>query len=1652
MKIDDLEHINLRSEMYVDSVVPRPQRTWVATITEPARPELPAGSITAADKKRLEKLLEAEKEGADSKAADKLLAKYGADREGVDALLAQEGVKPAAAPAAAVSVERREVTYVPALLKIFDEVLTNATDQSKLDESLRTIKVWVKDGLITVRNDGVGLPIGKRMAGSDQELITDLFGSLRSSANYDAAQARVGGGLNGLGVKLANIFSTEFSVTVVDPSSGQQFEQRWTDGMKQRGEARITKTSLKKGFVQVAFRPRPSFLEPHGTLEGDLPALFAKRTLDACACTPPNVAVYWNDIQLPLKKFEHFVETYVGKDTFKVFCHTDNWKVGVAFAEGSDQVSFCNGIATLDGGTHVEHVQNAITSALSRKAAATRGSKELSEAHIRNHMWLFVEANIENPTFNSQSKLRLTTPISKFAPKRWVPDKEALESFVNKIYGSDIVKSARVLADAAEVAKLARVGGKKTATLKQMPKGLEDAHRAGTKDAGKCSLILTEGESAKGFAMAGLKVIGRDYFGVYPLKGKPLNVKDCDVKKQLANKELTDIFQILGLTPGKKYKDSSELRYGSILVLSDQDHDGAHIRGLVLNIIHEHAKTEAGTTLLHDGYVRTLRTPLLKAFKGNQIRIFYDYHSAEAFTRSEGSSGWNVKYFKGLGSSTPDEARECFEEMRENLLRYVGDASTNDKMTLAFGAKREDDRKDWIEARIREVAANPVGVSAAVKTKTRAATKAKGGPSKLPPPPDPAESVLVNRFIDTELADFSVADVMRTLPQLMDGLKTTQRKVMYVCLKDKLVGERKRQKVFILSSSVAAKTNYHHGNVSMENTIVRLAQNFVGANNVPLLFPDGQFGCLDPNTEVLRWDGSLTCARDVKVGNILVGDDGTPRHVLRTTSGTDSMYKITMKNGESYVINSEHILTLQHNMDSRIYWKESNKSWWTQFLDTSTMKMVYKSCRTGESTSGQHFNKSTLTKEEAYEALRAFLAQRTADPIIDIKVADYMALPISVREKLYCVKNSSTIQWEHAPTPIDPYVFGCWLGDGNANGTGITSPDVEVLKAFALYCDTISCEMTHDPNCKNKDGTIHENYHFTIRKQGSSIKTSIGDADHNPDTCIGCQTSGKKHVICTFRFDKTPARLEDFVGGASSGMKRTDMNPWKMLLKKHNLFNNKHIPKMFLFNDENTRLQVLAGLLDTDGTLKYISGVPFYELSQSMDHHRSIIEGARIIAGSLGYVAKLSVRTSTTCTGKRIQMGTLRISGHHLDRIPIRIPRKKVADTKERRRNPYTQSFEIKELGPGTFCGWQVDGNERFLLGDFTITHNSRLQGGKDAAASRYIFTFVDEPVTRIFHPEDAHILNIKTEDGDEVEPDTMFPVVPLLLVNGSKGIATGFSTTVLPHRMRDVTAAIRAIMDGRPVPELTPHWAGFKGTVEKAGNAWITKGLWRVTGDTVEVNELPVGRWTEDYCEMLKDMKAKGTIRDFKNNSFDDSAAFTVRFPTEDALNALVEKGELEKELKLSNRFSAANMHVRVGPRGINKYADTEQLLRAWYDMRLEVYGRRKESMLRRMQDRMAALSAKAKFIETKIREPARFDGKRKAEFEAECERAAVPRLEGGYEFAFAVTQRELTFEKVEAMRAELRSLGSEIKQLETTSLETMWRADLDEVEKVLC
>jgi DNA topoisomerase II len=158
-----------------------------------------------------------------------------------------------------------------------------------------------------------------------------------------------------------------------------------------------------------------------------------------------------------------------------------------------------------------------------------------------------------------------------------------------------------------------KTDGKKQSRITGIPK-LDDATHAGTKESAKCTLILTEGDSAKAMALSGLSQEQRTFFGVYPLKGKVLNVKDTSDAKVEHTKEIAELKKILGLTSGKKYTDVKDLRYGSIMIMTDQDLDGSHIRGLLINLFHE---------LWHEliaipGFLTYMATPIVKANKGKE--------------------------------------------------------------------------------------------------------------------------------------------------------------------------------------------------------------------------------------------------------------------------------------------------------------------------------------------------------------------------------------------------------------------------------------------------------------------------------------------------------------------------------------------------------------------------------------------------------------------------------------------------------------------------------------------------------------------------------------------------------------------------------------------------------------------------------------------------------------------------------------------------------------------------------------------------------------------------------------------------------------------------------------------------------------------------
>eukprot|EP00929_Paragymnodinium_shiwhaense_P100316 TRINITY_DN6255_c0_g2_i1.p1 TRINITY_DN6255_c0_g2~~TRINITY_DN6255_c0_g2_i1.p1 ORF type:complete len:2100 (+),score=564.25 TRINITY_DN6255_c0_g2_i1:317-6616(+) len=709
---------------------------------------------------------------------------------------------------------KRCLSIVPALYKIFDEILVNACDNLIRDPSMNTIRITIDEAgsSISVWNNGAGVPveIHKEHKCYVPEMI---FGQLLTSDNYDDSEKKVVGGRNGYGAKLTNIFSTSFTVETVDSKRNRHYKQTWQRNMTQRGEP-IIKPSTGTDFTCVTFQPDFGRFGMEA-LEKDIVDLMKRRAYDAAASTRGRCHVELNGELLEVASFPDYIGLYLEPDAFRV-CETLNerWEVGIALVpdgSGFQQVSFVNSICTTRGGTHVDYIANQLVSPMVERFAGTKGDKggnlTVKPAHVRNHLMVFVNCLIENPAFDSQTKDTLTSKKDRFGSTCVLP-----EEMLDSVLESGIMEALKEWSKALGKSELAKHLNKSGYGLQPrlfgIPK-LEDANRAGTKDSSECTLIITEGDSAKALAVAGLAVVGRDHYGVFPLRGKLRNVRELSVKQMMENKEIEQLSRILALDASKNYESTQGLRYGSLMIMTDQDFDGSHIKGLVLNFI-QHCFP--GLFKL-DGFMKEFVTPIVKATKGDEVITFLTLHEYEEWKKeNDDGKGWKCKYYKGLGTSTSVEAREYFTDLDSNQLtfQHSGTPEDDNLMDMAFSHSRADDRKEWIAG------ADPESYV------------------------DHTQATLsYSDFVNKELVHFAKYDVGRMIPSLVDGLKPGQRKVIFGAFKKNLKSDIK---VAQLSGYVAEKSAYHHGETSLQGTIIGLAQSYVGSNNINLLVPSGQFG------------------------------------------------------------------------------------------------------------------------------------------------------------------------------------------------------------------------------------------------------------------------------------------------------------------------------------------------------------------------------------------------------------------------------------------------------------------------------------------------------------------------------------------------------------------------------------------------------------------------------------------------------------------------------------------------------------------------------------------------------------------------------------------------------------------------------------------
>ena len=714
-------------------------------------------------------------------------------------------------------IVEKNIEYIPGLFKLFDEGIVNCRDHVvRMLQAISSgqpncipvsnIEITISDdGTITMLNDGNGIDVAEHPEHKTW-IPQMIFGELRTSTNYDKEEKKIVGGKNGFGFKLVLIWSTYGAVETIDHVRGLKYRQEFKDNLSEICKPSITKCKTKP-YTKVTFKPDYARLGLSG-LTPDMIALLKKRTYDIAAVTDKAIKVKYNGQLVPVKNFQQYIDMYIGDKAEAPRVYEDSgsegrWEYAVALTPTNEfvQVSFVNGIHTAKGGKHVEYILNQITKKLGEYIEKKKKVK-VNPNSIKEQLILFLRCDIENPAFDSQTKDYMNTPSSKFGSKCEVSDK-----FIEKVAKMGVMDAALQLTEVKENKAAKKTDGVKSKSVRGIPK-LTDANWAGTDKSSSCVIIFCEGDSAKAGIISGLSSEDRNTIGVYPMKGKILNVRGEAVKKISENKEIAEIKKILGLETGKKYHTIEDvhksLRYGKILFMTDQDLDGSHIKGLGINLF----QSEWPTLALIPGFIGFMNTPILKAKKGATELNFYNDGEYNAWKEENDTSGWKLKYYKGLGTSTGKEFREYFE--KKKLVGFEHSEKSDDAIDMVFNKKRADDRKDWLKVYNRN--------SYLDTSKT---------------------CVSYEEFIDKELIHFSKYDCDRSIPNLMDGLKISLRKILYSAFKMNLNSEIK---VAQFSGYVSKEACYHHGEASLNAAIVGMAQNFVGSNNINLLLPNGQFG------------------------------------------------------------------------------------------------------------------------------------------------------------------------------------------------------------------------------------------------------------------------------------------------------------------------------------------------------------------------------------------------------------------------------------------------------------------------------------------------------------------------------------------------------------------------------------------------------------------------------------------------------------------------------------------------------------------------------------------------------------------------------------------------------------------------------------------
>ncbi len=751
-------------------------------------------------------------------------------------------------------LEKQVLKYSIAMYNIIDEIIVNSIDHIQRTLNIKgknkcdIIKLnFNKDtGIISVWNNGEGI-IVEKFKDQDYYIPEMIFSKEMSGSNFNSDSSKISAGMNGSGAKICNILSKEFVVETTDLKNKLHYYQKFENGNEIKNTPVITKLTKvdkdkKNPYTQITFLIDYELFDKNGynqDLADTLEKLLYTRMSYVSIYCGSKYKIYYNEEELQTKSLFDLSKLILDdSDIIKCQLYNKNDKklnpidinIGIYDCQdGQESIALLNGLV-VNQGTHIRYINKLILENLKSKLEKKLKDKvKITNKLISNYLFIFFSGNLENPDYKNQSKSELSVSETRF--KDYEFDKkvykqiwEKLETEFDRIYLDKISKENVT---------------KKTSKLKGIP-FYDGALKAGTKEGHKCTLFVTEGLSASSCIDRGLcsnKHLGYNYYGIYSIKGVPLNAKKeidykeikkngkieyiIDKKKKLMeNERLNSLIKVLNLNYSYSYdlndegdKEFQTLRYGTIIISSDMDLDGSNICSLLLTYFNIFFPN-----LFKRNCIKVFLTPLIRAHPKDSKKFIEEFYSEDEYNKwleTHNLKDYTIKYIKGLSGHSKKEVEQLFKNLNRNVYTFNLDDHANKYFEIYYG-NDSDKRKEILSGEHKYYEED-------LETKLK------------------NREITCSYQLNVNTKEFQLDNIERKMCHLVDGLNPSRRKILAGSMK-KFKQSNSEIKVFQLGGVVSEMMAYHHGSDSLNKTIINMAQEFPGGRNFPLLLPIGDFG------------------------------------------------------------------------------------------------------------------------------------------------------------------------------------------------------------------------------------------------------------------------------------------------------------------------------------------------------------------------------------------------------------------------------------------------------------------------------------------------------------------------------------------------------------------------------------------------------------------------------------------------------------------------------------------------------------------------------------------------------------------------------------------------------------------------------------------